>query len=161
MKIKLNQIIVVAALLAVGARAMADDEIPLKKLPAPVQAALKQIIGDGKFEHCDSDVTNVYEVDFKAKGAECSVTIDADGNVLETVLDVPINIVPAAVLDAIKKAHPDGKIRDPEIHNKGGQMFYELEVQAGKDKYHLDMDAAGKVITDEKDTETDAEPEKN
>ncbi len=146
--------LLVAVVLTTSFWAMADENVPLNKLPAAVQTTLKQIAGNNKLEGCDAEVANgkaTYEADFKVKGSDCSVTLNEAGDVLERVLDAPLNIVPTMVLEAAQKAHPGGKFGESEIHNKDGRLFYVLEVHAGADTFDVSLDAGGKVIADEKD----------
>ena len=146
----------VVTALAASSLALAEENVPMSKLPAAVQTTLKQIVGGGHLEGCDSEVAagkTTYEADFKSKGSDCSVTVNEAGAVQEWSLDAPLNIVPPPVLGAALKAHPGGKIAESEIHNKDGQLFYVLEVRTGNDAYDVSLDAAGKVIADEKDTD--------
>lgn len=148
--------LLVGTAMAAGALALADENIAMHKLPAAVQNTLKQIVGGNHLEGCDSEVANgttVYEADFKSKGSECSVTVSEAGEVLEWSLDAPLNIVPPPVLKAALNAHPGGKIGESEIHNKGSRLFYVLEVRTDNSAYDVSLDAAGKVIADEKDTD--------
>lgn len=148
--------LLVATALAIGSLAMAEEEIVMNKLPAPVQTTLKQIVGGGHLEGCDSEVVDgktTYEADFKSKGSGCSVTINEAGEVLEWSIDAPLNIVPPPVLKAALNAHPGGKIGESEIHNKNSRLFYVLEVRTDGGAYDVSLDAAGKLIADEKDTD--------
>lgn len=148
--------LLVGTAMAAATFALAEENITMNKLPAPVQNVLKQIVGGDHLEGCDSEVANgttVYEADFKSKGSECSVTINEAGGVLEWSIDAPLNIVPPPVLKAALNAHPGGKIGESEIHNKDNRLFYVLEVRTDNGAYDVSLDAAGKVIADEKDTD--------
>jgi uncharacterized membrane protein YkoI len=134
----------------------ADNEVPLKKAPAGVQATIKKVVGKNKFDSLDSDVENgktVYEVDAHGKNISYSVHMSDSGEVLGISLDIPMEIVPAAVIDAAAKAHAGAKPTEPEIRTVNGQMSYKLELMVGKEKHEMLVDAAGKVISDETETE--------
>ena len=134
----------------------ADNEIPLKKAPPAVQATVKKVLGKDKLVSLDSDVENgktVYEFDGEAKKLSYSVHMSETGDVLGISMDIPLNIVPDAVIDASKKAHPDGRIGEPEIRTVGGEMYYKLEVMVGKQKHELLVYASGNIHSDEIDNE--------
>jgi uncharacterized membrane protein YkoI len=134
----------------------ADNEIPLAKAPSAVQATVKKVIGKDKLVSLDSDVENgktVYEVDGEAKKLSYSVHMSEAGEVLGISMDIPLNILPAAVIDASKQAHPEGKIAEPEIRTVGGEMYYKLEVMVGKQKHELLVYANGKIHSDETENE--------
>jgi uncharacterized membrane protein YkoI len=135
----------------------ADNEIPLRKAPPAVQATVKKVIGKNKLVSLDSDVENgkrVYEVDGEAKKFSYSVHMSEGGDVLGISMDIPLTIVPDAVMEASKKAHPDGRITEPEIRSGEGEMYYKLEVMAGKQKHELLVYASGKIRSDETENES-------
>lgn len=148
-------LLLVTALTA-GSLALAEEDIAMNKLPAAVQTTLRQITGGSHLEGCDSEVADgktIYEADFKSKGSGCSVTVNEAGEVLEWSIDAPLNIVPPTVLKAALNAHPGGKIGESEIHNKDSRLFYVLEVRTDNGAYDVSLDAAGKIMADEKDTD--------
>jgi uncharacterized membrane protein YkoI len=155
--------LVAIAALAGGSCATADDNVPLDKAPPGVQATVKRVVGKDKLDHLDKDVENgktVYEVDVNAKSGSFSVHMTDTGEVLGISLDIPMGAVPEKVMAAAKHEHPDAPISEPEIRSENGRLFYKLELMVGKEKHELQIDASGKIISDEKDTEGGADDDK-
>ena len=57
--------------------------------------------------------------------------------------------MPAEVMAAAKKAHPDGKIGETTICMVRNKLSYCLENKVGKDTYQMLFDPDGKVTYDE------------
>jgi len=149
--------VAISVMLAGCSMAIADDQVPLDKAPAAVQATVNKVVGSNKFVSLDSDVENgktVYEVDAEGKNASYSVHISATGEVLGISLDIPIEIVPDAVIAAAVKAHPEAKPTEPEIRTADGKTYYKVEFMVGKAQHEMLINADGKVISDETDNET-------
>ncbi len=136
-----------------GLWAWADegDADALKKAPPAVQATVQKVVGDNKIEGCDTeqfDGKTVYEVDFKVKGGDYSISVNPAGDIVEREVEVDMAIVPPSVLDAAKAAHADGKIGEASIITSDDKMFYELDVKIGKDTHEMQIGPTGKVMAD-------------
>jgi hypothetical protein len=145
------KLIWLAALLTVGAFAMADDEDHLAKAPEVVQSAVKKVLGKGKLEGFDQDEFEgepAYDVDMNIGGTSYAMMVSPTGEVLQREVEVDLAMVPQAVLGAGAKEHADGKIAEASIITRGSKMFYELEMKIGKDEHDVEITASGKVLAD-------------
>ena len=123
----------------------------LAKVPAAAQESIKQIVGKHEIGDVDSETENgkmTYEVDYKVKKTEFSVTVSDTGEVLEREVEVEKTAVPPAVIDVANKAHADGKIGEIDITEADGKLFYELGVKASDKKYEMRINADGSVMAD-------------
>jgi uncharacterized membrane protein YkoI len=144
---------ILATAVCSGIYAWADDDNAdaLKKAPQPVQDMVKQVVGDNKLEGCDTEQLNgktVYEVDYKVKGGDYSISVTPAGEIVEREVEVDLSIVPPSVLDAAKAAHADGKIGEASIVTAGDNLVYELDVKTGKDTHEMQISPTGKVTAD-------------
>ena len=144
-----------------GASAADDAAAHLAKAPAAVQATAHKALGDKKlaeFAKEELDGKLVYEVGWKEGDVDHAAIIDATGKLLQTEADVELDKVPAAVTQAAKKAHPEGKIKEAALATADGKEFYSLDVEVGKEKHVMSVSADGKVLADavEKEIEDDA-----
>lgn len=77
---------------------------------------------------------------------------------------VPMNMIPQAVLDAVKKEVPNGTITEAELEVKKGHIMYGFDVTDGAMKYDINITVDGKffskVVDDDKDDEKDEKAEK-
>jgi uncharacterized membrane protein YkoI len=72
---------------------------------------------------------------------------------------VPMNLVPQAVLDAVKKEVPNGTITEAELEAKHGHIMYSFDVKDGAMAYDVKITVDGKFfskkVDDDKDDEKD------
>ena len=77
---------------------------------------------------------------------------------------VPLNMVPQAVLDAVKKEVPGGTITEAELEAKKGKIMYGFDVKTADAAYDVNITVDGKFfskkIDDDKDDEKDEAAEK-
>ena len=93
----------------------------------------------GKWEKEDGN----FEVSFKESGKEMSCVIDASGNILETETVIPVNELPQATKDYIKKNYAGVTIKEAaKIVKANGEINYEAEVK----KKDLIFDNEGKFL---------------
>ena len=79
----------------------------------------------------------------------------------EVEQSVPMNMVPQAVIDAVMKECPGGKIGEAELEAKKGKIMWAFDVAVGDAKYDVKVTVDGKfyskkVDADEKDDKADA-----
>jgi uncharacterized membrane protein YkoI len=142
---------VAAAIFATAITVRADDEDAMAKAPAAVQATAKKVLGDKKcegFDKEDADGKPAYEVSYKVDGVDHSTLIAENGDVISEETDVDLAKVPAAVIEAAKTSHADGKIDEAAIVTEDGKSCYELDVIVGKDTHEIKISNDGKVISD-------------
>jgi len=139
-----------------GAWAMADEASDkLRAAPPAVQVAVVQLVGTNKINDFDNEMEGdkaVFSVEFKVKGVSYEADIDPTGQILTREVEVDQSILPPAVIAAAKKAHADGKLGESSIITAGDKMFYEMDVQVGKDSHEMQIGAAGDVIADSIET---------
>jgi hypothetical protein len=77
---------------------------------------------------------------------------------------VPLNMVPQAVLDAVKKEVPDGTITEAELEAKKGKIMYSFDVKTATMAYDVKITVDGKFyskkVDDDADEEKDEKPKK-
>jgi uncharacterized membrane protein YkoI len=123
----------------------------LAKFPQPVQDAIKQVVGNHELGDVDSETENgktIYEADYKIHKTEYSVSVNDAGQIVEHEVTVDPSAVPSAVFDAAKNAHPNATIGEVDITASNGKLFYELDVKTSDNKYEMQINADGSVISD-------------
>jgi uncharacterized membrane protein YkoI len=146
-----------AAFLSIGTWSMAaDDAIDLDKTPAPVQASIKTLLGDKKFDSLekeDQKGVTVYEVEYKVNGTGYAALINEAGEVIQHEVDIDPSAVPANILGAARKTHDGSTIEEASIVNADGKIYYEFDVKAGDQTYDVKVSTKGKVNHDAAKTE--------
>jgi hypothetical protein len=147
-------IIGLAVALGIGTSARADEDAAAEfaKAPAAVQATAKNTLGDKKLEEFDKEEVGgkvMYEAGWKENDVDHAVVISESGEVIQTEVDVEQDKLPAAVTDAVKKAHADGKIGEAALATAKDKQFYSIDVKVGEETHVMDVAADGKVISDE------------
>jgi uncharacterized membrane protein YkoI len=142
------------------ALAGAKDDAALAKAPAAVQAAAKKALGDKKLEEFGKESVGgkiLYEVGFKVGAVDHAYIVSEAGDLVQEEEDVEVAKLPAPVLEAVKKAQPDGKIDEAALATAGKKTFYEVDVKVGKDVHALKISKKGKLISDEIEKSLDGE----
>ncbi len=162
------QLLVAALGVGIGMSAMAmepkEENIKLESAPAAVQAAIKKAVGAGTLGDVTKEVEDgktVFEADFTIDKVDHAVKVNEKGEVLEEEVDVEIASLPAAVTASIKAKYADGKVEDAELVKAAGKSFYEVSVEAGGADHKIQIDAAGKVLSDKVEEEDDDKGEKD
>jgi len=87
-----------------------------------------------------------YEAEFHQSKIEYSVLYDANGQVLETEMEIGVAELPSAVKDYVKAHYPGHRIKDAsKIVGADGALSYEAEV----DDHDLIFDDKGQFIKTE------------
>jgi uncharacterized membrane protein YkoI len=123
----------------------------LRAAPSAVQLSVIQLVGTNKISDFDTEADGgktVYDLEYTIKGGDYEADIDPSGKILTREVEVDLSIVPPAVTDAAKKAHGDGKLSEASIVAADGKLYYELDVQVGKDEHEMQIGADGAVIGD-------------
>jgi uncharacterized membrane protein YkoI len=164
--LKMLGCIAASAILSIGSWSMAADEaIDLDKTPAPVQASIKTLLGDKKFDSLEKEDQKgaaVYEVEYKVNGTGYAALINETGDVIQHEVDIDPSAVPQNILDAAKKTHDGATIDEASFVNADGKIYYEFELKAGDQTYEVKVSTKGKVNhdaakkdADDKDTKDD------
>ena len=159
--------LVAAVSVFIGASAFAfegskSEKTKLEATPSAVQAAIRKAVGTGKIGDVSKEVEEgktVFEADFTVEKVKHSVKVSEKGEVLEEETDVDVASVPTAVTNAIKAKYADGKIENAELVKKGNKSYFELSVKVGDADHEVQVDSAGKVISDKVEAEDDEKDE--
>ncbi len=71
---------------------------------------------------------------------------------------VPVAMVPAAVMDAVKKEVPNGTVTEAELVAKKGRIMYSFDVKADGTAYEVKVTVDGKFYSKTVDDDADDEP---
>jgi hypothetical protein len=162
----------IALSLALGSivcvRALADEDASaeLAKAPPAVQATAKKALGDKKLEEFDKEEVGggkvMYEAGWKENDVDHDVLISESGQIIQTEVDVEQEKLPAAVTDAVKKAHADGKLGEAaQATTPDGKQYFSLDVKVGDDTHVMNIAADGKVLSDEVEKASAEEKDKD
>lgn len=116
-------------------------------VPQAVQRAVGQIFGDAKVvietEHEGGTVH--YEAGATTR---LDVVFSAKGSVEEIEVELPLGLVPPAVLAAARGALDKGaKLTEAELLIRGPRVLYELEARAGSDEIELVISPEGRIVS--------------
>lgn len=118
-----------------------------KDVPAAVNTTFKKnypAIKDVKWEK-EGDK---YEASFDLNKIDNSVLFDAEGNIIETEVEIEVNQLPTGVLEYVKAHYAGLKVKEgAKITDTKGAVTYEAEIK-GMD---LLFDSSGKFIKEVKD----------
>ncbi len=73
---------------------------------------------------------------------------------------VPMAMVPAAVMDAVKKEVPDGTVTEAELVAKKGKIMYSFDVKSGSTAYEVKVTVDGKFYSKKVDDDADDKDDK-
>jgi hypothetical protein len=111
------------------------DEAKEKKsaiVPKAVQATVKKLLGKGKLLSLAPEEDGNYELDYKVNGVHQAAIISKDGKIQEEEVTVEPSTLPKAVIEAVKKLYPKGKITVAEKSTTKDGTVYELQVSVVK-----------------------------
>ena len=118
-----------------------------KSVPVAVKNAFQQKYPSAKEVKWEKENGN-FEANFDLDEADNSVLIDAQGNILETEVEIVADKLPAAALDFVKTRYPGKKVKEAAMITKAnGTVTFEAEIK-GKD---LIFDSSGKFLNESKD----------
>jgi len=146
------------AVISAGATAGGESKVAEQQVPQPVLEAFHKAYPqaqDIKYEKDSKAGKTVYEIEFQDKGLEREATYSANGVLLETEEDIKPDALPAAVTQALKKAHPHATLEEAEKVMKpdGKVSGYEVEVKEGEKEWEVHLDTAGKILKTEAEEE--------
>ena len=131
---------------AEGAKSAAVD---LKILPPSVLNAFKlaypNAVIKGTSKETEKGVT-YYEIESIDGKLNRDLLYTAEGKAVEVEEAIVPGALPPAVLQALAKAYPGYKILKAEDLVKGGQKYFELQIQVKDKKIGVTIDPSGKII---------------
>ena len=78
-----------------------------------------------------------------------------DGTWQETEHEVKPNDVPQDILSSLKSNFPGYEIEEAEISETTEGIFYELEIEKGKDELEVMIDSKGQVLKQQSEKESE------
>ena len=98
-------------------------------VPAPVRTAFLEKFPQVKVEKWEKEEGN-YEVEFELNDSEQSVLFDAEGNVLETEVEIDLNQLPKNVLEYVNTRYKGMKVKEAsKIIDANGVITFEAEIK--------------------------------
>ncbi len=141
--------LIVLAPLLPSLLALAGNRIHQDRLPPKVAEAIRKLAEGHRIQEIETEVRNkvtVYEAEWKVDGVEVSVTVDADGRLIERERTIPITTLPPVVRQAAENAVPHIRLKEAEQITVGARTSYEVEGRAGGRKYELRISADGAQV---------------
>ena len=120
--------------------------IMAQKAPEAVTKAFAAKFPNVKKVSFDKEGNGEYEAEFKANGVGMSANFKATGEWVETEATIPVAQLPANVVTAIKKAHPQSKIVGAAKIETATGINYEADLKEGLKKSEVLYDSAGNFI---------------
>jgi hypothetical protein len=118
-----------------------------KDVPAPVKNAFQKQYPTASDVKWDKEGEK-FEASFDLNKTDNSVLFDAQGNILETEVEIELNQLPKGVLEYVKANYKGQKVKEAaKITDAQGKVTYEAEIK-GMD---LLFDANGKFIKEVKE----------
>ncbi len=151
-----------ALLLAFAWVAVADDG-GIKKSDVP-EAVLKAFETSypkavaTEYSKKTADGQTRYEIETRVGELEKDFVYLTDGTLFQIDEDMTVKSLPAAVVEAVKKAYPDGEIDEADKITKGANIEFEVMVEVGDTDYELLFSPDGKILTSASVDEDDDEP---
>ena len=123
------------------------QKIQEKDVPAPVKATFKKQYPSIKEVKWDKEGEK-FEASFDLNKVDNSVLFDAQGNILETEVEIELSQLPKGILEYVATNYKGQKVKEAaKITDAKGTVTYEAEIK-GLD---LLFDSNGKFIKETKD----------
>lgn len=145
-KVLLVFVFVCSATLAVAQEKKAKGKVVLpESVLSAFHTAYPHAVIKGTSKETEKGVT-YYEVESVDGKMKRDLLYTADGKAVEVEEAMVPGALPPAVLQALAKAYPGYKILNAEDIAKGGQKFFELQIQVKHKKIGVTIDPSGKII---------------
>ena len=100
-----------------------------KDVPAPVKTAFQKNFPQAKVEKWEKEGIN-FEAEFELNKSEQSVLFDAQGDIIETEIEIEISELPNGILDYVKKNYKGQSVKEAaKITDTKGTLTYEVEIK--------------------------------
>lgn len=137
-------IMMAAGLISVSALAQIKQD---KEIPASVKTAFQKAYPEAKAVKWEKEGDH-FEVEFKQEKLEQSVVLDAQGNILETEVEIAVSELPKKASDYVIEHYKGQVLKEAaRITDAKGTVTYEAEIK-GKD---LIFDATGAFLKESKE----------
>ncbi len=126
-----------------------ETKVKMKDLPPAVQRAVAEQSKGATLKGLAKEVEDgktFYEAELKVNGRTRDVSFDETGKVVSVEQEIPIDSIPAAAREAIKKQAGAGKIKLVEQVTKGSLVYYEAHVKTGGKESEIEVKADGSPV---------------
>lgn len=135
--------------------AVDDEELPLDRCPAAVQATFRGEAFGAKVDTVGKDLkygVTIYETVVDHKGKSYEIVVAEDGTLVEKVLviddeEVELSRCPAVVQIALREHAKGGTVRDITRSTGIGRHTFEAEVEFNGKVYLIEVDEGGLLIS--------------
>jgi hypothetical protein len=135
--------------------AVDDEEVPLERCPAAVQATFKSEAFGARINEVDKDVkygVTIYEASVEHKGRSYEIVVAEDGTLVEKVLviddeEIELAACPAVVQIALREHSAGGTVGDITRSTGIGHPTYEAEVEIKGKVYLIEVSETGHLIS--------------
>jgi hypothetical protein len=147
--------LVLTVIFFAGVSALADQSQVIKPadVPRKVYENFLKNYRDAKVDKIEKEEEKgkvYYEFEIKSGDREKTIIYREDGNLYAVETMISPKSLPRSVVDAIKKAYPDGEIDEADEIVKGKETSYEVVVEIEKDgketEYEILITADGKIL---------------
>ncbi len=133
-----------------------DKELKKGQVPQPVLDAFAKARPNAKVKEFEKDTKDgkiVFVIEFKENGIESEYVFSPDGTLLGSGEGIKPAELPPSVAEAIKKAHPQAKIKEAKrkLLSDGTVSHFEVEIKEGRKEFELEIDPSGNILKTESD----------
>lgn len=105
------------------------QKVSEKDVPQAVKSSFQKIYPNAKDVKWEKEGSN-YEVNFDFSKTEYSVLFDANGNLIETEVEIPVDQLPKGIFDYVATHYKGQKIKEAaKITDSKGVVTYEAEIK--------------------------------
>ncbi|MEJ8804503.1 PepSY-like domain-containing protein [Pontibacter sp. H249] len=123
-----------------------SQSVPQNKVPSVVVNALSSNYANAANVEWEK-VEDTYEAEFEVDSKEYTVQLSTAGNVMQTKYDVAETELPEAIKNTISSKYQSYKLDDIELLEKGGQQYYQVELEGQTEDKNLVLDNSGNEQT--------------
>lgn len=142
----MKKIILRVGIVVVAVTTIAFTSVNKDKVPQVVKEAFTRKFPAVKKVDWEKENDTEWEAEFKINKVEYSANFLEDGSWKETEHEVKPNDVPQDILSSLKSNFPGYEIEEAEISETTEGIFYELEIEKGKDELEVMIDSKGQVL---------------
>lgn len=136
---------------------LAAKDISKKQVPQPVLDAFQKAYPNAKdleYEEEQRDGKTYYEIEYWENKKQYDALYTPDGVLIEKEEEIALSEVPEAVVQAVKKEYPSGKLKkkaEKVMDAQGNLAGYEIEVKERGKEWDVYTDVNGKILRKEED----------
>jgi uncharacterized membrane protein YkoI len=132
-----------------------SQKIKETDVPGPVKENFKKNYPQASGVKWEKENEN-YEGSFKESGKEISAVFDASGKFLQKEIEIAVSDLPSKVSEYVNKTYPGFNLDEAsKITDASGKVFYEVEIEKGKEEAELIFDESGNFLKKEAESGDD------